>query len=214
VSSNPRRNTIAALVVAAPLALGLLIAVIAHLAGGGEEAEVTTPTGTALEPTRRTAVAPAAAGTPAPRVRLAEAGTGRSFDSSSLGSDPYAVVFVAVGCGPIGDYLGRAGAELRSSGSGAAILAISADPATDTPKAAAAFVAEHGLSAPVHFLLGSEAELQGLWNAWGFGAPSPTCGENVPAHLVAGSGENAGVVDLDPRAPTTILTDALAGMLK
>jgi cytochrome oxidase Cu insertion factor (SCO1/SenC/PrrC family) len=211
---SSRRRTIAILAVVGPLALGLLIAVIAHLAGGGEGGDVSTPTTASAEPNRRVAEAPAATGTPAPRIRLDEGGSGKRFDSAALGTDPYAVVFISTACGPIGDYLGRAAAELRSGGSAEAILAISSDPATDTPKTAAAYLTRHHLSGPFHFLLGTEDELRGYWNAWGFTGPAPNCPDSVPAHLVAGSGENAGIVDLDPHSPASLLTDALAGMAK
>jgi cytochrome oxidase Cu insertion factor (SCO1/SenC/PrrC family) len=211
---SSRRKLIATLAVVGPLALGLLIAVIAHLAGGGGETEVSKPRTTAAAPHRKVAAAPAAAGTPAPRVRLAEGATGKPFDSASLGTTPYAVVFISTGCEPIGDYLGRAVAELRGTGDDA-VLAISADPTGDTPKAVAAYLAKHHLTgAPFHFLTGDEGELRGYWNAWGFSGPSPTCPDSVPAHLVAGTGENAGLIDLDPRSPASLLTDALSGMAK
>jgi cytochrome oxidase Cu insertion factor (SCO1/SenC/PrrC family) len=214
---SSRRKLIATLAVVGPLALGLLIAVIAHLAGGGGETEASKPrsTITAVEPQRQVGVAPAAAGTPAPRVRLTEGATGEPFDSTALGTSPYAVVFIAAGCEPIGDYLGRAVAELRAAGDDDAVLAISADPAGDAPKAVAAYLAKHHLQgAPFHFLAGDESELRGLWNAWGFTGPSPACPGSVPAHLVAGTGENAGLIDLDPQSPASLLTDALSGMAK
>jgi cytochrome oxidase Cu insertion factor (SCO1/SenC/PrrC family) len=212
---SSRRKLIATLAVAVPIGLGLLIAVIAHLVGGGGEAAVAKPR-PSTAPQRQVAAAPAAAGTPAPRVRLAEGATGKPFDSASLGTTPYAVVFISsAGCEPIGDYLGRAVAELRHGGDDDAVLAISADPAGDTPKAVGAYLAEHHLqSAHFHFLVGDEDELRGLWNAWGFTGPSSTCADSVPAHLVAGSGENAGLIDLDPQSPASLLTDALSGMAK
>jgi cytochrome oxidase Cu insertion factor (SCO1/SenC/PrrC family) len=215
---SSRRKVIATLAVVLPLAVGLLIAVIAHFAGGGET-EVSKPrpaaAAPAAAPLRRVAPAPAEPGTPAARVRLTEGATGKEFDSASLGEAPYAVVFVSAKCGAIGDYLGKAAAELRQKSDPAAILAISADPAGDTPKAVRTYLAEHHLTGPpFHFLTGDEGELRGLWNAWGFSGPAPTCAASVPAHLVAGSGENAGVIDLDPQSPASLLTDALTGMTK
>jgi cytochrome oxidase Cu insertion factor (SCO1/SenC/PrrC family) len=210
---SSRRKVIATLAVVVPLAVGLLIAVIAHFAGGGET-EISKPRPIAA-PQRQVAVAPAAAGTPAPRVRLTEGATGKPFDSASLGATPYAVVFISAECRAIGDYLGKAAAELRQKGDPDAVLAISADPTGDASKAVGAYLAKHHLEgAPFHFLTGDEGELRGLWNAWGFNGPAPTCADSVPAHLVAGSGENAGVIDLDPQSPSSLLTDALTGMTK
>jgi cytochrome oxidase Cu insertion factor (SCO1/SenC/PrrC family) len=210
---SSRRKLIATLCVVLPLLAGVAIAAIAALVG--HESDNVAKPRPETAPQRRVAVAPAAAGTPAPRIRLGEAASGKRFDSAALGGDPYAVVFISTECGPIGDYLGRAVAELRSRGAPDAVLAISSDPSTDTPEATAAYLTRHHLGgAPFHFLLGTEDELQGYWNAWGFTGPAPNCPDSVPAHLVAGSGENAGVIDLDPAAPASLLTDALAGMAK
>jgi cytochrome oxidase Cu insertion factor (SCO1/SenC/PrrC family) len=213
-STSSRRKIIAALAVVVPILVGLAIVAFAHELGSETNDEETTTRET--EPRRETAIAPAAEGTPAPRVRLGEgAGGGARFDSSSLGSEPYAVVFVSTACAPIGDYLGKAAAELRTEGDAEAILAISADPAGDTPKAVAAYLAEHQLKGPpLHYLVGDEEELAGYWNAWGFKGPSSACPPSYPAHLVDGTGKNAGVIDLAPGGPPTILTDALAGMSK
>ena len=212
-NSSRRRNIIATLAVIVPVLVGLAIVIFAHSAGSEREEESGTPT-TEAEPARQTAVAPAAAGTPAPRVRLREGG-GAQFDSSSLGSEPYAVVFVSTACAPIGAYLGRAAAELQGEGDADAVLAIAADPAHDTPAAAAKFVKQHHLEGgPVHYLVGDEEELQGYWTAWGFEGPSSDCPASVPAHLVNGSGENDGLVRLPPDGPASLLTDALAGMSK
>jgi cytochrome oxidase Cu insertion factor (SCO1/SenC/PrrC family) len=209
---SSRRKLIATLTVVLPVTVGILIVVIAHLVGN-ESTEIKKPK--EAEPARQTAAAPAAAGTPAPRVRLSEGASGTRFDGASLGAEPYAVVFISTACGPIGEYLGRAVAELRAEGDADSVLAISADPAHDSPKAVAAFLAEHHLKgAPFHYLVGDEDELRGYWNAWGFEGPSSGCPASVPAHLVAGSGENAGLVDLAPDGPPTLLTDALAGMSK
>jgi cytochrome oxidase Cu insertion factor (SCO1/SenC/PrrC family) len=212
---SSRRKRIATLAVVLPIGLGLLIAVVAHLVGGGGETTVAKPR-PSIAPPRRVAAAPAAAGTPAPRVRLAEGATGKPFDSASLGTTPYAVVFIsATGCEPIGAYLGRAVAELQGADDDDAVLAISADPTGDTPKTVGAYLAKHHLrSTPFHFLTGDEHELRGFWNAWGFTGPSPTCADSIPAHLVAGNGENAGLIDLDPASPASLLTEALSGMTK
>lgn len=209
--TSDRRKVIAVLIVVVPVIVGLAIVAIGHFLGGGSEGEAPVPQ---PESTRREASVGAATGTPAPRIRLTEAG-GKSFDSGRLGGTPYAVVFVSTRCTALGGYLGRVDSELGGGASGA-VLAISADPRADAPKPANAWLAAHHLAAggPVHFLLGSEAELRGLWNVWGFEGPSPVCPDSVPAHLVSGDGKNAGIVDLDPTSPTTLLTDALAGLAK
>ncbi|HEX4732156.1 MAG TPA: SCO family protein [Solirubrobacterales bacterium] len=209
---SDRRKVIAFLAVVVPVLIGIAIVVIGHFAG--HETEIAKPR-ESTEIEREVAAAPAATGTPAPRVRLHEGASGKSFDSSSLGREPFAVVFISTDCEAIGKFLGSAIAELRDDGTKAAVLAISADPTIDTPKAVGAYLAKHHLKgAPFHYLAGAEDELHGYWHAWGLTDPSPTCTDSVPAHLVNGSGENAGIIDLEPQEQTSILTDALAGMSK
>jgi hypothetical protein len=211
-----RRRIAAALIVVGPVAIGLVIAALAHFAGGGEEADVTkTEAGQQRQGHELVeAASSAAAGSPAPRVRLTEGGTGKAFDSAALGSEPYAVVFLTVRCDPLGDYLRQVDAEL-GPGKGA-VLAISADPKLDSPGAARAWLAKHRLApgGAVHFLIGEEGELRGLWNAWGFDGPVAECGESVPVHLVSGKGTNEGILDVSPSAPPSLLTDPLGGLAK
>lgn len=209
-----RRRRIAALAVVLPIVVGVVIAGIVYLAGG-EEAQVTKPEGEATA-TRQLveAATPAEAGTQAPRVRLTEGGSGKSFDGASLGSEPYAVVFISSRCDAIGGFLHRVAAEL-GPGEGA-VLAISADPAVDSPGAVARFMSQEHLKAggPVRYLIGSEDELRGYWNAWGFDGPAARCAESIPAHLVSGAGKNTGVLDVGPDSPATLLTDPLSGMAR
>jgi hypothetical protein len=209
-----RRYRIAALAVGLPILAGLIIAGLVHFVGG-EETEVVTPKGEErIERKLAEAATPAEAGTPAPRVRLTEAGSGKAFDSASLGCEPYAVIFLDSRCEAFGGLLYRLDAEL-GPGEGA-VLAISSDPSVDAPAAAARFLAENNVApgGPVHFLIGDEAELRGYWNAWGFDGPTPTCNESIPAHLVSGAGKNTGLLDLEPDSPATLLTDPLGGMTR
>jgi cytochrome oxidase Cu insertion factor (SCO1/SenC/PrrC family) len=209
-----RRYRIAALAIGLPILAGLIIAVVVSIAGG-EETEVRTPKGEErIERHLVEAATPAEAGSPAPRVRLTEGGSGKAFDGASLGGEPYAVLFISSRCDGIGGFLYRVAAEL-GSGEGA-VLAISADPKVDTPAAVARFLSENHLKAggPVRFLIGSEDEVRGYWNAWGFDGPTAKCAESVPAHLVSGAGQNTGLLDVEPDSPASLLTDPLRGMAK
>jgi cytochrome oxidase Cu insertion factor (SCO1/SenC/PrrC family) len=210
-----RRRRLAALAVTLPILVGIVIAGVVYLAGGSEETDITKPEGeVAASGQLVEAATPAEAGTPAPRVRLTEGGSGKSFDGASLGGEPYAVVFISSRCTAIGGFLGRVAAELEP-GEGA-VLAISADPQVDSPAAVARFLSQEHLKAggPVRYLLGSEDELRGYWNAWGFDGPAAKCPESIPAHLVSGAGKNAGVLDVAPDSPATLLTSPLRGMAK
>jgi cytochrome oxidase Cu insertion factor (SCO1/SenC/PrrC family) len=210
-----RRKKIATLTVVLPLLAGVIIVLLGHFLGN-EHTEIPTPketTGAEVE--RQVAPALAAAGTPAPRIRLSEGATGKRFDSASLGDLGYAVVFISTKCEPIGDYLGRVARKLAGSGGGD-VLAISADPAVDTPEAVRKWLAKHQIPAegPLHYLVGNEDELSGYWGAFGFSGPSSACPGSVAAYLVNGSSENTGVIDLQPEGPADALTDPLGGQSK
>src|ERR1700761_9381756 len=129
-----RRRRIAAAGIPLPSPAGFVIAGIVWLAGG-EETEVTKPEGqtTASSPHRVEAASAAEAGTPAPRGRLTEGGSGKGFDGAALAGEPYAVVFISTRCAALGGFLHRVAADL-GPGEGA-VLAISADPAVDTAPA-------------------------------------------------------------------------------
>jgi cytochrome oxidase Cu insertion factor (SCO1/SenC/PrrC family) len=209
-----RRRRIAALAIGLPILAGVIIAALVYFLGN-ESTDVTTPKGEeSIERHLVEAAAPAEAGTPAPRVRLTEGGSGRSFDGASLGGEPYAVVFTSTGCAGIGKFLGRVAAELEPGE--AAVLAISAEPKADTPAAVKSYLAKAGLKpgGPVRYLVGSEDELRGLWNAWGFAGPSAECPDSIPAHLVSDAGQNTGVLDVAPDSPASLLTTPLRGMAK
>jgi protein SCO1 len=50
------------------------------------------------------------------------------------------------------------------------IIAVSVDPRGDTPKAVAAFLARHGMTGRMQYLIGSAKELGPVWKAWGVGS--------------------------------------------
>lgn len=50
------------------------------------------------------------------------------------------------------------------------IIAVSVDPRGDTPKAVAAFLALHGMTGRMQYLIGSAGELAKVWQAWGVGS--------------------------------------------
>jgi protein SCO1/2 len=52
----------------------------------------------------------------------------------------------------------------------AQIIAVSVDPRGDTPKAVAAFLARHGMTGKMQYLIGSASELAKVWKAWGVGS--------------------------------------------
>jgi protein SCO1 len=50
------------------------------------------------------------------------------------------------------------------------VVAVSVDPRNDTPKAVAKFLARHGMTGRMQYLIGSGKELARVWQAWGVGS--------------------------------------------
>lgn len=71
-------------------------------------------------------------------------------------------------------------------------LAVSVDPAHDTPASAAAFNKRHRTTGEIDWLLGSHAELAKVWNAWGV---KPEHNANDPEEIE----HNAEIFAIDPQ---------------
>ncbi len=52
----------------------------------------------------------------------------------------------------------------------AQVVAVSVDPRGDTAKAVAAFLASHGMTGRMQYLIGSASQLARVWSAWGVGS--------------------------------------------
>ena len=71
-------------------------------------------------------------------------------------------------------------------------LAVSVDPAHDTPASAAAFNKRHRTTGEIDWLLGSQAELEKVWKAWGV---KPEHNANDPEEIE----HNAEIFAIDPQ---------------
>lgn len=101
-------------------------------------------------------------------------------------------------CPVVADKLARTLDDLGDDASKVAVLAVSVDPARDTPQAAQEFTRAHGLaSRNWRFLTGSEADLMAVWKAYGI----------FPGEATAHEGEEHGSGSADPA--TLAHTDAL-----
>lgn len=58
----------------------------------------------------------------------------------------------------------------RAQASKVQLIAVSVDPRGDTPQAVAAFLARHGVTGRMQYLIGSAHELARVWKAWGVGS--------------------------------------------
>lgn len=75
-------------------------------------------------------------------------------------------------CPLIVGHLHAAQAKLGSEADKLQIIAVSVDPARDTPKAVNKFLADHQMTGKMKFLIGSRPELERTWKAWHIRAAS------------------------------------------
>jgi protein SCO1/2 len=136
-------------------------------------------------------------GSPAPRIRLRDAG-GVRVDSARLGR-PYLVTFLYTRCRDVCPLIGsEVGDALRRLGPRAtqvAALGVSVDPRRDTPARARRWAAERHLPAQFRYLLGSPAQLAPVWRAWyvtGPGRPLDPATHDASVWLVDGRGRLRG----------------------
>lgn len=64
----------------------------------------------------------------------------------------------------------------------AQIIAVSVDPRGDTPQAVAAFLARHGMTGRMQYLIGSASQLARVWAAWGVGSERDAQQPNLVNH--------------------------------
>jgi protein SCO1/2 len=92
--------------------------------------------------------------------------------------------------------------ELGARASQAQVIAISVDPAGDTPSSVAGFLRAHEMTGRMQYLLGSPAELARTWAAWNVGSTREVNQPDQVAHsaLVYGIGASGRLLTL--YAPT------------
>ncbi len=104
---------------------------------------------------------------------LSNARGGRT-GTADVGGKPYALTFLYTDCPDvcplIGAELRRALELLGPRADDVAVLAVSVDPAGDTPGAVREWLERHRLPENFHYLLGSEDELKPVWDAY-YAAP-------------------------------------------
>src|SRR6201999_2912636 len=157
----PRRLLPLAPLAVAALALGLLVAACG---GGGSSsstnAAVTLPSiaGGDAVPAKN-----------APPIELTDQ-YGKKIDLAKLKGQSVLVAFLYTHCTDlcpiVAGKLHTAYAHL-AKGEWPLFLAVSVDPAHDTPASAATFNKRHRTTGEIDWLLGSHAELEKVWNAWG-----------------------------------------------
>lgn len=162
-----------ALVVAVGITtLALAAGVVAALSGNDEPGPVAigpTPQG----PFKGGRLPDGVRGGKAFRFELADA-RGGTTGTAEVAGKPYVVTFLYTDCPDvcplIGAELRRALELLGSEANDVAVLAVSVDPKRDTPAAVREWLDRHRLPQNFHYLIGSQAELKPVWDAY-YAAP-------------------------------------------
>jgi protein SCO1 len=159
------RGAIAALFATALVALGVIILAARGISDAGTAPEVTT-TGTALGRTSVFEGAPLPSGVRAPDFSLRDQ-RGRRVTMKEYRGKPVVVTFLYSHCHdtcPI--QAQQIKGALDQLGHDVPALAISVDPAGDTPKSVDRFDAEQGVGSRLRWVLGREAQLRPLWEGY------------------------------------------------
>lgn len=184
------------------LALALALACIGALLGGcGGGAGGGSDGGAAADGFTVAEALPAGlAGRPAPQIRLADA-RGGTFDTRTLAGEPYLVTFLFANCPDVCPLIGvqlretleRLGPDARRVG----VVAVSVDPRGDTPEAVRTWLRRQRQPQQFRYLIGSQRELEPVWDAW-YAAPqipgSPESAHTAVVWLVDARGRLAAKV--------------------
>lgn len=158
IPRRPRRLRPLAPLAVGAVALGLIVSACGG--GGSTDAAVTLP---------QVAGADAVPARPAPPIELTDQ-YGKRIDLAKLKGHSVLVAFLYTHCTDlcpiVAGKVHTAYASL-SKAERPIFLAVSVDPAHDTPASAAAFNKRHRTTGEIDWLLGSRAELEAVWKAWG-----------------------------------------------
>jgi protein SCO1/2 len=112
----------------------------------------------------------------APPLRLQEVG-GATVDIRRLRGEPVLVTFVYATCPDVCPLIMSTLRAARGAagpvGERTRVVAVSVDPEGDTPAVVRRFLGARGLTGEVDYLVGSRAELEATWAAWGVARSVP-----------------------------------------
>jgi protein SCO1/2 len=153
------RVHLALLTAAICLAAGLAGVLIAQASGGDEETAVVAASGWAG------ATRPPGAGVPDFILRDQD---GRTVTAADLSGRPAVLAFVYSTCeDTCPAQVQTIRGALDDLGRDVPVYGVSVDPANDTPRRAQAFVLEQSMKGRMEFLLGTRAQLEPVWAAFG-----------------------------------------------
>jgi protein SCO1/2 len=154
-----------------------------------------------------------------PPALTAPATMGRASDGGSIrlpspAGRPAMVTFLFTECPDVCPLVAsRIAAALDRAGSVAAgidVVAITVDPAGDTPAAVRRFLRRHGLAGRMRYMVGTRAQLEPIWDAWGVAAQADGHGgehggrrsvHSAPVIFIDGAGRQ--VARFPPGVPYT-----------
>src|SRR5690606_18935698 len=117
---------------------------------------------------------PALRADPVEPARDAPATAGRDQDGRPVAvpaeGRPALVTFLFANCPDVcpmaAEQISRALDRVGPAADGIDVVAVSVDPAGDTPAAVRRFLARHRLEGRMRYLIGDEADLRPIWDAW------------------------------------------------
>lgn len=107
----------------------------------------------------------------APDFTLTDGPTGQVVTLSSLGGQVVLLTFLYTTCPDVcpltAETIRAASDRLGPKAQNVVFIAVSVDPRGDTPATTRRFVADHGLGTGFRYLIGSQAALARVWQAYG-----------------------------------------------
>lgn len=139
----------------------------------------------------------------APELKLKNS-LGETVDLAEFKGKAVLVTFIYTHCPDVCpliiSHLKTAQAELGEKAKDMQIIAVSTDPKGDTPKTVNAFLAEHGMTGRMQYLIGDRAELGHVWTDWNIVARPEKAGRDLVEHsaLIYGIAADGKVTTLYP----------------
>ncbi|MGV1047058.1 MAG: SCO family protein [Solirubrobacterales bacterium] len=139
----------------------------------------------------------------APELRLKNS-LGEAVDLSRYQGEAVLVTFIYTHCPDvcplIVSHLKTAQAELGAKAKDLRIVAVSTDPRGDNPRTVGTFLAAHGMTGRMQYLIGSRPELERVWSDWGIVAKPEKAGRDLVEHsaLVYGIAADGKITTLYP----------------
>jgi protein SCO1/2 len=133
---------------------------------------------------------------------------GQTVSLSTLRGHPIVLTFLtttcAGACARMAQKLRTAAQALGARAADVGWLAVSTDPADDTQAAAAHFVATHQMTGLMRYLIGTPAQLQPVWTAYGIAAAQPPAGSAGAADTM----HTLGVYVIDAQGHERVFLDS------